>query len=386
MGVVEGECVGHSCSYAFKVDTNGAPIGSVVNIVDFDLTHQFYPSAAYDGSGFTMLTVKDIDIANGGVMTKCWNAVGQLSSNIKVVPNKSYLWDEFPDLAYNGNHYAALWTENSARSHTQPWQIHFATFHRANNSSTPIADRIIDVVSQKTNHRWTTQVHQMGGEWVAQYASRAPDDSIVAVYGCSATTPRPASLWSRSRSHRRSQVGRPSPPACSGCSASPAASVVGDGFDDRVLHASTRLSVAATSALEPRIARIGIRGSGVHRAAIRATGAAAEEGGGCATVDDDQRSGPGARRGGLLGEKKHCRRRHRRLGGAGTYSVNSAGTTNSGACTSTATAACGCTSCTGRPGIPAHQDHQRAQRTRSAHKHKTPSASARWTCRVGADG
>ena len=88
MGVVEGECAGHSCSYAFKLDTNGAPIGSVVNIVDFDLTHQFYPSAAYDGSGFTMLTVKDIDIANGGVMTKYWNAVGQLSSNLKVVPSK----------------------------------------------------------------------------------------------------------------------------------------------------------------------------------------------------------------------------------------------------------------------------------------------------------
>ena len=41
---------------------------------------------------------------------------------------------------------------------------------------------MIDIVSEKTNQRWTTQVHPMGNDWVAQYASRAVDGSIVAVY------------------------------------------------------------------------------------------------------------------------------------------------------------------------------------------------------------
>ncbi|MBX3027926.1 dockerin type I repeat-containing protein [bacterium] len=182
MGVVEGECAGHSCSYAFKLDTNGQATSSVVNLVDFDLTHQFYPSAAFDGSGFAILSVKDIQIATGGVMTKYWSASGSMSSHVKVVQSKPYLWDEFPDIAYNGDHFAALWTENSARSHTAPWQIHFATFRRSASGGSDIADRVIDVVAQKTNHRWTTQVHPMGNDWVAQYASRAADGSIVAVY------------------------------------------------------------------------------------------------------------------------------------------------------------------------------------------------------------
>jgi hypothetical protein len=182
MAVVEGECAGHSCSYAFKLDANGQATSSVVNLVDFDLTHQFYPSAAFDGSGFAILSVKDIQIATGGVMTKYWAASGTLSNNLKVVQSKQYLWDEFPDIAYNGNHFAALWTENSARSHTAPWQIHFATFRRTASGGSDIADRVIDVVAEKTNQRWTTQVHPMGNDWVAQYASRAADGSVVAVY------------------------------------------------------------------------------------------------------------------------------------------------------------------------------------------------------------
>ncbi|MFN8640716.1 MAG: hypothetical protein U0802_03295, partial [Candidatus Binatia bacterium] len=182
LGVVEGECAGHSCSYAFKLDTSGTPTSSIVNLVDFDLTHQFYPSAAFDGSGFAILSVKDIRIADGGVMTKYWTAAGPIAAHQKVVKSKEYLWDEFPDLAYNGNHFAALWTENSARSGSAPWQIHFATFHRNATGSTDIADRVIDMVAQKTNQRWTTQVHPMGADWVAQYASRGVDGSVVAVY------------------------------------------------------------------------------------------------------------------------------------------------------------------------------------------------------------
>ncbi|MEO8604017.1 MAG: dockerin type I repeat-containing protein [bacterium] len=181
-GVIEGECAGHSCAYAFRLDATGVPTTPIVNLVDFDLTHQFYPHQAYDGSGFAIVSVKDINIANGGVLSKYWPVGGNMSSHQKVVPSKEYLWDEFPDAAWNGDHFAALWTENSARSHAAPWQIHFATFRRTASTSTPIANRVVDMVSQKTNHRWTTQVHAVGSDWVAQYASRAPDNSIVAVY------------------------------------------------------------------------------------------------------------------------------------------------------------------------------------------------------------
>jgi hypothetical protein len=182
LGVVEGECAGHSCAYAFKLDSNGNATTAVMNLVDFDLTHQFYPAAAFDGSGFAILSVKDIKIADGGTMTKYWPLTGVLGSHKKVPQDKEYLWDEFPDLAWNGNHFAALWTENSARSHSAPWQIHFATFRRTASSSTDIADRVVDSVSQKTNHRWTTQVHPMGNDWVAQYTSRTANNELIAVF------------------------------------------------------------------------------------------------------------------------------------------------------------------------------------------------------------
>jgi hypothetical protein len=182
LGVVEGECAGHSCSYYFKLDHNGVPTTTPTNIVDFDLTHQFYPKLAYDGSGFAILSVKDIRIDTGGVMTKYLSIPGSVDSHIKVVPSKQYQWDEFPDIAWNGNHFAAVWTENSARSHSAPWQIHFATFRRSRNSGQPIADRILDVHNQKTLHRWTTKVHAVGSDWVAQYSSRKADGSIAAQF------------------------------------------------------------------------------------------------------------------------------------------------------------------------------------------------------------
>jgi len=182
LGVVEGNCAGHSCSYAYKLDLDGDSVTSPINLVDFDLTHQFYPRAAFDGAGFAILSVKDIQIAGGGVMTKYLPLSGAISSHAKVVPAKEYLWDEFPDIAWNGNHFAAVWTENSARSHQAPWQIHFASFHRTKTVASLIGERVIDMVTQKTNHRWTTQVHAAGADWIAQYATRAADSSVVAVY------------------------------------------------------------------------------------------------------------------------------------------------------------------------------------------------------------
>jgi len=169
--VVEGDCFDHSCAYAFRLAPDGSPTYLPVNLVDFDFTHQFYPRVAYDGQGYAILSVKDIDVQNGGVMTKYWLQSGSMKPHVKVVPSKQYQWDEFPDLAWNGDHFAALWTENSQRSHSSPWQIHFATFRRDAGGGTPISNRLLDVPAQKAGHRWTTRLHALGPDWIAQYAS-----------------------------------------------------------------------------------------------------------------------------------------------------------------------------------------------------------------------
>ncbi len=182
LGVIEGECAGHSCAYAFKLDANGAPTSPPLNLVDYDYTHQFYPRSAFDGAGFAILSVKDIQIATGGVTTKYLPVPGALGSNAKVVPTKEYLWDEFPDIAWNGDHFGAIWTENSARSHDLPWQVHFATFHRTKTASTAIADRVLDVTDEKSPYKFAAQIHAVGADWVVQYSSWQPSGLPLAVY------------------------------------------------------------------------------------------------------------------------------------------------------------------------------------------------------------
>lgn len=182
LGVIEGDCGGHSCAYAFRLDPHGNPTSSTFNLVDYDFTHQFYPRSAYDGAGFALLSVKDISISNGGVVTKYMIQDRSPASRAKVVPAKQYLWDEFPDVAWNGEHYAAVWTENSARSHSAPWQMHFASFERAQYSSTLIRDGLLDVWEEKPSQRWTTQIHALGQHWVAQYVRWQPSGEPQAVY------------------------------------------------------------------------------------------------------------------------------------------------------------------------------------------------------------
>ena len=182
LGVIEGECGGgHSCSYAFKLDRFGNPVGSPINLVDFDFTHQFYPHAAFDNAGWAIISVKDITISGGGVMTKYLPLSGSISSNAKVIPAKEYLWDEFPDIAWNGNHFASVWTENSARSDTAPWQIHFASFRRTKTASTLIGERVLDMVAQKTNHRWMRGCTRER-QWWRSVRPATPMGSINAVY------------------------------------------------------------------------------------------------------------------------------------------------------------------------------------------------------------
>lgn len=182
LGVIEGECLGHSCAYAFQLDAQGTPTSGVFNLVDWDYTHQFYPRSAFDGAGFTILSVKDISISKGGVGTKYMPVNRSPASGLKVVPTKEYLWDEFPDIAWNGFHHAAVWTENSARDHSKPWQVHFAAFLRTASGSTLLSDRVLDVWATKPPFRWMTQIHALGGHWVAQYVRWLPDAESVAVY------------------------------------------------------------------------------------------------------------------------------------------------------------------------------------------------------------
>ena len=182
LGVIEGDCVGHLCSYAFKLAADGTPTTQVYNIVDFDYTHQFQPRAAFDGIGFTILSVKDIDVINGGVGTKYLKATGIPSTAAKVVPTKEYYWDELPDIDWNGDHYAAVWTENAARDWTQPWQIHFASFRRIYTTATFIADQVLDAEFPKSQWRWGTQIHAHGADWLVQYLLGQPNADPLAVY------------------------------------------------------------------------------------------------------------------------------------------------------------------------------------------------------------
>jgi hypothetical protein len=180
--VIEGDCVGHLCSYAFRLAADGTPTTQVYNIVDFDYTHQFQPRVAFDGVGFTILSVKDIDILNGGVGTKYQRTTGNPSTAAKVVPTKQYLWDELPDIDWNGDHYGAVWTENAARDWAQPWQIHFATFRRTYTTSTFIADRVLDTEYPKSQWRWATQIHTHGADWLVQYSLSQANGDPLAVY------------------------------------------------------------------------------------------------------------------------------------------------------------------------------------------------------------
>jgi hypothetical protein len=180
--VIEGNCVGHLCSYAFRLAADGTPTTQVYNIVDFDYTHQFQPRAAFDGVGFTILSVKDIDIFYGGVGTKYLRTTGSPSTAAKVVPTKQYFWDELPDVDWNGDHYGAVWTENASRDWAQPWQIHFATFRRTYTSSTFIADRVLDTEFPKSQWRWATQIHARGADWLVQYSLSQANGDPLAVY------------------------------------------------------------------------------------------------------------------------------------------------------------------------------------------------------------
>ncbi|MBI5517346.1 MAG: hypothetical protein HY909_26470 [Deltaproteobacteria bacterium] len=179
LGVLEGDCAGHSCAYAFRLGPTGAPMGSVQNLVDMDFTHQFWPVAAFDGAGFAILSVKDVTIPRGGVTTRYLSSTGALSSpNVKVVPMKEYLWDENPDLAWSGTHFGALWTEVTARppSGRPPvsWQVHFATFRRGASASTLLRDRVLEVTTERAGHGFSTQLHAVGCDWLAQYARWRP--------------------------------------------------------------------------------------------------------------------------------------------------------------------------------------------------------------------
>ena len=182
LGVIEGDCVGHLCSYAFKLAADGTPTTQNYNLVDFDFTHQFQPRAAFDGVGFSILSVKDIDIINGGVGTKYLKATGIPSTAAKVVPTKEYFWDELPDIDWNGDHYGAVWTENAARDWTQPWQIHFASFRRTYTAGTFIADRVLDTEFPKSQWRWATQIHTHGADWLVQYSLSQANGDPLAVY------------------------------------------------------------------------------------------------------------------------------------------------------------------------------------------------------------
>jgi len=174
-GVIEGDCSGHSCSYAFRTNSDGVQMGSSYNLVDFDYTHQFWPQAAFDGVGFVVASVKDA-VGVGGNVTKYVRVAqwGEPSPYKKVVSTKDYLWDEYPDIAYNGSHFASIWTEVSARPASGPppaWRIHFGVFDRTFTTGSDVSHRVLDSQTLKSPYRWTKNVHAVGSDFVVHYAS-----------------------------------------------------------------------------------------------------------------------------------------------------------------------------------------------------------------------
>ena len=183
IAVIEGECQGHSCSYAFKLDPTGKQNSQNYNLVDFDFTHQFDPRVAFDGLGFVFLSVKDVVISGGGVTTKYMTVNGSPGTHLKVVPLKEYLWDEKPDIAWNGDHLGSVWTENSARLDAAPWQMHFASFRRTTSSSTLMADKILEVLPSNIRPlHWTIQILPVGPDWITQYTRWQNGGDFLAVY------------------------------------------------------------------------------------------------------------------------------------------------------------------------------------------------------------
>jgi len=186
VGVIEGGCSGHSCSYVFRLGPEGQAMGSYYNLVDFDYTHQFWPKAAFDGTGFVVASVKDA-VGVGGVVTKYVRPYqwGEPSNYSKVVTSKDYLWDEYPDIAYNGNYFASVWTEVSARPSSGPpaaWRIRFASFNRTFTSHTDMSNRVLDSQPFKSPYRWNKNVHAVGGDFVAHYSSWRQGDHPMAVF------------------------------------------------------------------------------------------------------------------------------------------------------------------------------------------------------------
>jgi len=181
--IIEGDCSGHLCSYGFRLGPDGTPTSSVFNLVDFDFTHQFDPRIAFDGNGFALLSVKDGSISVAGVVTKYMTTTGSPSSRARVVPNKEYYWDEWPDVAWNGDHFAAIWTENSGRDHNTPWRMRFASFRRNASTSTTLGEAIVEVLPGISRVRhWTTQLHSLGATWLGQYTRYVDGPNATAVY------------------------------------------------------------------------------------------------------------------------------------------------------------------------------------------------------------
>jgi hypothetical protein len=181
MAVIEGYCGGHSCSYAFRLKGDGTPNGSVYNITDSG-THTFFPKSAHDGSGFATIVVKDI-LTTAGSGTRYWaDSSSSPGSYTKVIPAKNYLWDERLDIAHNGKHFAAQWTENSVPKHGAPWQIHFATFKRDKSGSTLLHDKLLDKTGDRAPQRWVSQIHAVGCDWVGQYPRWQQNAESLAVY------------------------------------------------------------------------------------------------------------------------------------------------------------------------------------------------------------
>ena len=177
---IETVCQGsHQCTFAFKLADHGASRGSDLHVVEFDGTHSFAPRFADDGSGLVVVSSKDFASLSGGVVSQyIRNSGGSIGFSKPINPNKGFLLDNSPHVAWNGQRFGAVWRE--VQSLIPPgdsnWRIRLATFNRTTSTSTLLSDRFLEPayvpgLSIGRSVASTTDISAVPDGWVVSYAS-----------------------------------------------------------------------------------------------------------------------------------------------------------------------------------------------------------------------
>jgi len=175
---VETACSSHQCDYAFKLGDHGLNKGRDLNVVEFDGTHSHAPNFAFDGTNVVVISSKDANNQNGGIVSQYISNSGtSITRSTPVIPNHGFLLDNNPDLAWNGSRFGAIWREVEGLTSPldQNYRMRFATFTRTASVSTLLSDQFLEpsyVQAQYLGRSWgwTTNVSAVSDGWIASFA------------------------------------------------------------------------------------------------------------------------------------------------------------------------------------------------------------------------